>query len=285
VFEKNLIVYNGNFIPEINFRISAGNRAFLYNDSLFETFFCLPQKVIFFDDHFNRLISGMKILEMNIPEKFISRKEQIKEEIISLLKHNKINTSARVRFKVFRKEGGLYTPDNNDIEYIISTEKLKEKEFVLNEYGLTIGDFSKILKQKTSFSSFKSQDSMIYILAGKFAKKNSFDDCIIYNTENNVCETISSNIFIVKENKIFTPTISEGIIDGVMRKNVIQTAKDAGFDIEETIIKSEDLIKSDEVFLTNSISGIKWVIAYQEKRYYNNKSKKFIQLINEKFIR
>lgn len=283
MFNKRHIVYNGNFIPEENFTLSLNNRAFLYNDSVFETIFSLSHKVLFLDKHIERLISGMNALEMSVPKNFTVNK--FENEILKLLLKNKIFGSARIRLKIYRKEGGLFTPENNYTEYIITAKKLKEKKFILNEAGLKLGEFTKIRKNKTLFSNFKSQNSFLSILAGKYAKKNSLDDCIIFNDENRICETVSSNIFIVKGGKILTPALSEACVAGIMRKVVIKTAKESGILVKETSLKKEDLLQSEEVFLTNSISGIRWVIAYKEKRYFNKTAKKLIEIINEKYIK
>ena len=96
-----------------------------------------------------------------------------------------------------------------------------------------------------------------------------------------ITEFINSNIFIVKNGQIFTPPISTGCLNGVMRKNLINILKKNSFTVNEQDISTFDLTQSDEIFGTNVIQGLFSVSKYRRKEYSNNLSKQIIKLLND----
>ncbi len=278
---KQQIVYNGTFISETDTLSCIKNRAFLYGDSIFETIRVNNRNILFFEEHIERLVSGMTVLKYEIPEKFTIFKSQLKNEILNLLNRNKIFKSSRVRITVFRKSGGLYTPETNEPEYIISASKLDTDKFILNTNGLKIDIFPDIKKPINIFSPYKAANSLIYTLAGVYKNKLNLDDCLILNEENKIIESSSSNVFIVKEKKIYTPPITDGCINGIMRFQVITYAKIHNIQCKEQSLTDADLLQADEIFLSNSIKGIQWVVAYKNKRYFKRLSAFFINLLND----
>ncbi len=122
-------------------------------------------------------------------------------------------------------------------------------------------------------------------MAGIYSQKNALDDCLLLNNNGNIIEASGSNIFLIKTRQIITPGLESGCVDGVMRKNLIRIARESGFDVvDEKFVNQEDLINADEVFLCNAVSGIKWVMAFKEKRYYNNISVQLVEKLNKIFF-
>ncbi|NOZ34176.1 MAG: aminotransferase class IV [Chlorobi bacterium] len=278
---KQQIVYNGTFISETENCLCYNNRAFLYGDSIFETLRVNNRNIVFFDEHLTRLVSGMRVLKYDIPEKFTTFKSHLKEEIRGLLNRNKHFNSSRVRISVFRKSGGLYSPETNEPEYIISTTKLDTDKFILNSEGLKIALFPDIKKPINVFSQYKTANSLIYTLAGVYKSEIGSDDSLIMNEKNQIIESISSNIFIVKNKTIYTPPITDGCINGIMRFELITYAKLYDIPCIEQSLTETDLLQADEIFLTNSIQGIQWVVAYKNKRYFKRLSAFLINKLND----
>jgi branched-chain amino acid aminotransferase len=106
-------------------------------------------------------------------------------------------------------------------------------------------------------------------LAAVYKKESGFDESIILNTKGNIADTIYANLFLIKNEKIYTPALSEAPVDGVMRKQVLQLAKKQGYKIYEEAITGNDLTNADEIFLTNAIKGIQWVGQFKNKFYTN----------------
>jgi branched-subunit amino acid aminotransferase/4-amino-4-deoxychorismate lyase len=271
----SFINYNGNIVDATQPVLSSSNRAFRYGDALFETIRLMNGEILYFEKHLSRLQSGMKYLGMNWHDDFNF------QHLYLLIRHvdqvNKLNGNGRIRFEVFREDGGLYTPTSNNVSYIIEADSLNENEYRLNETGLKIDFFKEVAKPLNRLSNLKSSNALCYVMASMHKSKLAMDDCIILNTEGNIAEAISSNVFIVSKGNAITPSLEQGCVSGVMREVVIELLKEKGKKIIESKITIEDLLKADELFLTNVIDGIRWVGAIKDRRYFNALSKWLLQ--------
>jgi branched-chain amino acid aminotransferase len=273
------IIYNGDLVSINDLNLNYRNRAFRYGDGVFETIKILNGNVLFLKEHFDRLKSGINTLKIDLPS--YCDLEYFEEKIKSLAEKNNIYENGIARIIVFRAELGKYTPETNTGNFIIETEKHSEKnEFVLNKKGKLIGIYDEILKPLNTLSSIKSNNALIYILAGVFAKSKGLDDALLLNENKNIIEATSSNLFIVDKNSIYTPALEEGCLPGVMRKNIIDLASKNKIKLYECQLNIEDLKSAEEIFLTNS-NGITWVGGFEKKRYYCNVAKKINDLLNE----
>ncbi len=270
---------NGKIVSAEEPVVKASNRSFRYGDALFETIRFTYNRPQFLAEHLNRLFKGMKILKMEVNASFTV--EFFEKAILELAQKNSITTDGRVRLTVYRNEGGFYAPDTNSVSYIIEASPMEDVGYVLNEKGYTVDLFNDFKKQQNTLSSIKSANSLVYVLAGIAKHELQLDDCIIQNDKNHIIETISSNIFAVKNGVLYTPPVAEGCVDGVMRKKVIEIATTNKIAVYEIAVMQNVLLAADELFLTNSFSGIRWVVAYKQKRYFNNTSKKLIEKLNE----
>ncbi|MGZ2371850.1 aminotransferase class IV [Ancylomarina sp. YFZ004] len=272
--------YNGEFYSDDTALFTADNRAFRYGDSLFETIHCNGTQIQFLDEHIERLKLGMNQLRMDIPDHF---SETIEKNIKSLITKNKSFLGTRIRLSVFRNPGGLYTPNTNRISYLIESSKLEESKYFLNKKGLQIGLFDTYKKTSNSLSGFKTGNSLPFILAGLHKSEMKWDDCLLINERQNLVESVSSNLFIVKDGILFTPSLESGAVYGIMREQIIQIALDLGITVyDDCIMKPEQLMEADEIFLTNAIVGIRWVVAYGERRYFNRSAKVLIEELNKR---
>jgi branched-chain amino acid aminotransferase len=122
---------------------------------------------------------------------------------------------------------------------------------------------------------------MVYVVAGIYKNERALDDCILVNDKGSITEAISSNIFAVKNGVLYTSPVADGCVDGVMRKKIIEIAETSRIAVYELSIMQSVLLGADELFLTNAVNGIRWVVAYKQKRYFNNTSKKFTEKLNE----
>lgn len=274
------LCYNGEFYSDNTALFSADNRAFRYGDSLFETLHTNGTQIQFLEEHLERLQLGMKQLSMEIPENF---HETIEKNIKKLITKNKSFLGTRIRLSVFRNSGGLYTPTTNSISYLIESSKLDEPKYFLNKKGLKIGLFDSYKKTSNSLSAFKTGNSLPFILAGLHKEEMKWDDCLLINERQNLVESVSSNLFVVKDGVLFTPSVESGAVNGIMREQIIQIALSLGITVyDDCIIKPEQLEEADEIFLSNAIVGIRWVVAYEERRYFNRSAKTLIEELNKK---
>jgi branched-chain amino acid aminotransferase len=259
-----MINYNGSVFPDDEPVLNAANRSFRYGDGLFETMRTVNGKVPLFNYHFDRLLRGMKALKIQTPTYF--NVHYLKNEVQKTL--DKM-PSARVRLAVWRESGGAYTPTNFNPDFLIESSPLPDKTFSINDLGLTIGIYANFRLQQTPVSAFKTANALPYILAGIFARENSFDDVLLLNTEGAVAEAIASNIFIVKDKKVTTPPLSVGCVGGVMRLYVMGLMQQKGVELAEKNITINDIETADEIFLTNALQGIRWVEKFKDNEFKN----------------
>lgn len=272
--------YNGHLISIYEPVVSFNNRAFRYGDSLFETIRVIDGKVKFLADHLRRIKIGMTVLRMNIPVDFNA--ENINRLMSELITRNGIVNDARVRLTIFRNEGGFYTPHTNDISFLIEAEDLDHKGgYNLNEVGFTVDVFHDIKKHKDKLANLKTGNALIYVLAGIYKKDIKMDECLIINEDGNVCESISSNIFIVKNGALYTPALTEGCIEGVMRKQIIDIAQRHRILCYEIPLAFNALMNCDEMFLCNTIQGVRWIEKYKTKIYQSKLAGFFVEKLNE----
>jgi aminodeoxychorismate lyase len=281
MIENSYIIVNGKYYKSDEKVLAISNRAFRYGDSVFETMYYTKGKIQNFSQHFHRINLGLQILKMSCPLSF--NEDNISSEIHKLLIKNKIFNAGRIRLSIFRQDGGYFVPETNNIDYCIETTKLENELYTLNQKGLLIDIYSEQVKHKSFLSRIKHGNALIYVLAGIYAKENRFDDCLLLNENNHLIESVSSNLFIVKNQTIYTPSIEEGCLPGIMREKVIDCAQELNFVVfDECALTENDLLQADEIFLTNSITGIKWVVAFKNRRYYNKVSKKLTEYLNSK---
>jgi len=253
------INFNGKIIKNNKPVILADNRSFRYGDGCFETMKMLNGKIILEAYHWERLFTSLKLLHFNKSTFFIS--EAFKEEIVALAKKNHHKKAARIRVTIARGSGGLHDVQNNYPNYII------ESNNKINENGLVLDIYRDARKIADGFSQIKSNNFLCYAMAALWAKENKLNDAVILNPYDRIADSTIANIFIVKNGVIKTPALSEGCISGVMRKYLLSCLVKEGIPFEETKISVEDLAEANEVFLTNSIRGIRWVKEIANTQY------------------
>jgi branched-chain amino acid aminotransferase len=170
----------------------------------------------------------------------------------------------RVRLNVFRKDGGLYTPKTNAINYLIEASESNYQ--TKGTYEIDV--FKDFYNYSGLLSTIKTNNRMLNTLASIYANENDLDNCILVNERKGVVEVANANIFIVKDNVVKTPALTEGCIKGIVRSKVIDIlTKNKDFTIEEAVISPFEIQKADEVFITNAIMGIQAVTKYKKKSF------------------
>lgn len=273
-----MINFNGNIALEEN--ILTQNRAFLYGDGVFETVKVINNKILFLEDHYFRLMASMRVVRMEIPMNFTM--EYFEEQILNLLKEKNISGSARARITVFRKDGGLYLPKSNEVSFLIHAVALESTLYALNTAEYVVDLYKDFYVTKQLLSSIKTTNKMINVTGSIFAHENGLANCILLNDAKNVVEALQGNLFMLVGKKLITPPVSEGCLNGIMRKQILALAKKVeGIEVTEEIISPFDLQKADELFLTNVITGIQPITKYRKKEFTSNLAYLLVQKLNE----
>jgi len=275
---KRYINFNGFIYEEDEKVFSINNRAWRYGDGLFETIRVINGKPCFLEDHFLRLKKGMDVLKMQ--SSTISFKE-IQTQIEKLLEKNRIKKGGRIRLSVYRTGEGLFMPENESISYVIEAKALDNNLYTLNDKGLSVDVFNELRRTRNILSQIKTINNIPHVLTAIHKKENNLDDCIVLNDQGRVVEGISSNIFLYKNNNLYTPSLDEGCMAGVMRKQIIKIAKELNINVFEGIINGSMLLQADELFFTNAIVGVQWAVSYRQKRYFNTATKKILECLNK----
>lgn len=244
---REIIVYSDT--------IKLDNGVF-FGQGIFETIF-FGEAPYFLDFHINRLKQGLKALDM----KPLIEEDKVLEYINKLGIKNKV-----LKITVTEKNIILTTREN------IYTEEMHEKGFSLK--------ISKVLRNSTSIlPRIKSTNYIENILEKRNGAKEGYDDVIFFNEKGFLCETSVSNIFCIKDNKIYTPSCYNGLLNGTIRDWIINN-----FEVIECDITMKDLKSMDEVFVTNSLLGIMKVKSIEDLQFNKNVITKSIRDRYKKYI-
>lgn len=273
-----MINFNGNIIDS-NLNQLYNNRAFLFGDAVFETLKVLDNKILFFEDHYFRLMSSMRIMRMEIPMNFTM--EFLEQEVLNLVAQKEKAPSYRVRITVYRDSDGFYLPKTNNVGFLINAQSLENALYSISENAYEVDLYKDFYVTKQLLSSVKSTNRAINITGSVFANENGLQNCLLVNDAKNVIEALNGNLFMLLNGKLITPPVSEGCIGGILRKQILTIAKKIeGVEVVEEPISPFDLQKADELFITNIITGIQPITKYRKKEFKNDFAKQLLVKLN-----
>ena len=274
-----MINFNG-VIKDTDLQLTVSNRSFLYGDGVFETLKIVNNKILFFEDHYFRLMASMRIVRMEIPMSFTM--EYLEEQILKLVEVMAIQDSARVRFTIFRNEGGFYLPTVNSISFVIQATKLENIKYKFPKSQFEVDLYKDFIVPKQLLSTLKTANKITHVTASIFAKENQLDSSLLINETKNVIEAANGNLFMLMGNKLITPPISEGCLNGIMRKQIMAIAKQMDLvEVVEAVISPFDLQKADELFITNVIIGIQPITKYRKKEFEVSLASQLLEKLNK----
>ena len=265
-----MIVYaNGKYILQHKLNFDISDRGLLLGDGVFDTMLYQDNELIFYDDQYARLNRAAKLLYFN----FSIKNEELKKIILKLIKKNNFqNKKVAIRTNITRgiSKRGLDFEKNHMIGLYIKLN-LVESSLLLKPIKLNIAN---IRRNNTSpISQNKTLNYLDNVIEKNRASRLGYEDSIFLNIDNKVSCTTTSNIFYVQKNKIFTPPLKDGVLNGIIRgqflKKKIATTRSTTLN---------NLIKSDNIFLTNSIFGVRpvrHIFTYKkkfddDKNFYTN---------------
>ena len=273
-----MVNFNGLLVSSQE-QLWSNNRSFLYGDGVFETLKIVNQKVLFLEDHYFRLMASMRIVRMEIPMNFTM--EYLETQIIDTVNANQCSNSARVRITVYRNEGGYYLPETNQISFIIQATFLNTTAYSYDVIPYEVDLYKDFYISKQLLSTIKTTNKMIHITGSIFAKENGFQNCLLLNDEKNVVEALQGNVFMLMDGKLTTPPITDGCLNGIMRKKIISLMKSIeNIEMVEASISPFDLQKAEELFITNVITGIQSITQYRKKEYNTDLAKQLNEKLN-----
>ena len=262
-----MIIYaNGKYTSQKKLTFDISDRGLLLGDGVFYTMLYQNNKLIYYNDHYKRLKTASKLLSFN----FNLTNEQLKNIITNLIKKNNFqNKQIAIRTNITRgvSKRGLDFDKSHKVGIYIKLNIIPKSLFMKS---IKLG-IANIRRNSTSpISQNKTLNYLDNVIEKNRATKNGYEDAIFLNINKKVSSTTTSNIFYVQKNKIYTPPLKDGVLNGVMREQFLKKK------IATTQTTSlNNLLKSDYIFLTNSIFGIRPVKTISGSRKTFEGSKKF----------
>lgn len=268
----NKINFNTQLIADWPSGMLALQRGLYYGDALFESIRVFDGRIPLMSGHWERLFKGLVSMGYNVPTHWSA--DYFAKEILRVAYGN-----ARVRLTIWRSPGGLYDPLDDTPQFLITAKELINNAFDGYSEGLSIGLSEGVRLSVDSLSGLKALNGARYVAAAKEARANGWDDAIILNCREQVCEATSSNIFWIANHQVCTVPLSDGPVTGILRNLLLRILPASGYPVLEKSIHFEELQAADEVFLTNAVRGIRWVRQCEGKVFEHKHSGHFNYLL------
>lgn len=264
-----------------------GNRAFAYGDCIRETIHTCADRLCFFDMHLTHLRLGMEAAMMAIPEKFYNKDGSFAREVSKLITKNRVFRGSIITITVFRASYNPKSIKPDTIEYTVHCEPLEELGYSFNSGGLKLGIAPQNMMMTISPMSnyYTSDNEILRVAIRKQCFKDRLDDIITVNTAGHIVETANSgNLFIIKNNTIYTPPLADGCRADVMRRVILEkVAPSLGYTtVSDKPLRESDInSKVEEMFVASTRDGIQWVAAYKSLRFMRSKTMTILTKMSE----
>ncbi|WP_190300395.1 aminotransferase class IV [Rufibacter hautae] len=246
------LLYNGQTILEEELLLPISNRAFQYNDGFFETIILKEGKIRFWPQHLERIREAADALGIEMPAELFS--DQFSKTLLQLAEQNKYGSLARVKLKVWRAGAGLYTPQTDKAEWLVTVQEAQKP--LTNPIQVGICQTSRTIP--SPFSSFKGVNSPVYVLASREKASRGLDDLILLDPAGNLAELTFSNLFWIKDQMLFTPALATGCLNGILRRKLLQLVSQNNWDVQEGLFKP-DALKEAQVVFGGNVTGLRMI--------------------------
>ncbi|MEZ4722110.1 MAG: aminotransferase class IV [Flavobacteriales bacterium] len=258
----NVIYLNGIYVNRSDAKISISNRAFRYADGCFEAIRIMNGYPVFWSLHWDRLTRTLEMLQIEL----MLNESAIKEVIVKLISMNQC-LSGMLRIVVSRADGGKYMPLGNEAQVFMELTEMETPHYpepiTLKRAVL----FEEFRLPSHELGNHKTLNKTLHVLAALSAKASGCDEAFLVNDKGAVAEAISSNMCLLKNKVITTPPLSDGGLNGTIRRVLLQNSNSIGVKIIEHSITPSELLEADEIWATNASSGISAVTSYAGKSY------------------
>ncbi|GAA4298150.1 aminotransferase class IV [Nibribacter koreensis] len=251
------ITYNGQFLQEAALQLPVTNRAFQYNDGFFETLVVEQGKVRFLAEHWERMQEAASILGLEVPKDLTI--DKLEETIQALVLKNECASLARIKLKVWRTGEGLYTPQTDAVDWLLTAHGMESPSLIT----MAVGICQTVQTLLSRFSTFKGPNSLLYVMASREKKKRQLEDLVLLTASGHVAELTYSNIFWLKDNILYTPSLDTGCLNGVMRRHLLKKAV-GKWTVKEGVYAPQALHLADLVFASN-VMGLRPIESIEGK--------------------
>jgi branched-subunit amino acid aminotransferase/4-amino-4-deoxychorismate lyase len=267
-----MLLYNFEPVEEEAFNLSYLNRGFQYNDGLFDTLIFADGRIRFLHDHLDRLRRALKVLGLVLPEAWLSEATW-QQQVAWLIRENGISAPVvRIKANLWRQPGGLFTPESDQGELLITVSAQAELPAVIPQAGFIQAP----PVPYTPYSFFKGPYALHYVQASREKKRAGLDEGILTDAAGHVAECLVSNIFWWTGQVLYTPALETGCIAGIMRLNVLRACQMLRLEVREGLFFPAELLAADLVF-TSNVTGLRAIAAIGDA-HFETSSAQFKQL-------
>ena len=241
----NKVFFNGEIIDHQDAKISASDAGFLYGAGLFETMRAENGKVFAIDDHLDRLFFSAKAISISIA----LDKDGLKDAVNQVLQANQLK-NARIRLTVSNGAMGTETITPTVLNTAVENSGYPE-EYYKKGVKVILSSY----RQNTTdpLAGHKSTCYYSRLIALDQARQKNCAESIWFTVDNRLAEACVSNVFLIKDGVIYTPTLETPVLAGIARKTIFEIARQQDIQTIEKDLFIHDLLEADEVFLTNVI--------------------------------
>ena len=258
-----MVNINGQIYANDDAFISIFNTSLISGDLIFENIIVSRNKVLFYEDHYFNLLSSMRILKIKIPMSFTP--EFLEKQLLSLYaKSGFVDDNILMRILICNNVASKVNP-NSVKYYIYDIQKINYSSINFEKYTLDV--FKDYFKNTGLLSNLTTNNQLIQRIGLRYCQENDFNDCVILNNSKTISESLNGNIFMVMNDKVFTPPLNDGSNNNVIRTKIIELINNdiEGFDVIEQSLSVFDIQKSDELFISNINFGIQPVRKFRKK--------------------
>jgi branched-chain amino acid aminotransferase len=264
------ILVNGSFVLSEEYRISLPeSEGFLFSEKIRSVRTAFP----FFKETLDVIKLKLRIFGQSFTDFTANEGSGLKRQLERTLTKNKHFLGA-VFIVTFRFS-------NQKIQYTIHSEKLENTGYELNEKGLYVEAFDEIKKPASTISMLCIGSEIYWNIARNQMTNPMTDHFLIVNTENQIVEIPESNIYVLKGNSVRGASIAQGAYMDVTRPLMLKIFSKFNLEFnDESGISIQDIREADEILTVNAIQGIRWIVGFEGKRFFNHTTRKISEQFN-----
>ncbi|MGY2132472.1 aminotransferase class IV [Hymenobacter sp. HD11105] len=242
------LLFNGQLIAEEAFTLALPNRGLFYNDGFFETLIWVNGGVRFLPHHLDRMRAAATALQLSLPIA-LSTLEGLGSLFGQVVAAQGL-AAVRLRLHIWRAGAGLYTPTTQEADYLITAAPYEPTD----SPGARADISQQVRTHFSPFSFCKGPNALTYVLAAQERAARGLDEILLLDSAGHVAEAGAAAIFWLKNDCLYTPSISTGCVAGVRRTHLLHTAQAHGLATEEGLYSQQDLCTAEAVFTANVAS-------------------------------
>ncbi|MEO9891076.1 aminotransferase class IV [Aurantibacter sp.] len=273
-----MVNFNGKIVLQDSNLFDQQNRGLRYGDALTEIIRVKNGKLIFWEDHYLKLMAAMRVLRMEIPMNFTM--EFLEAEILKLLSEQELNSrTILVDIFIFRNSSTQkLLPEVSEVSYLLKGRNLASSSFRIQNGGYEVELFKDFYLSADMLTTINTTNKMLNVVGSVFANENGYQDCLLLNHNKMVVGSLIGNLFLVKDNVVKTAPLTDGALNTVVRDQLIKIIQGTeGYVFQEASISPFELQKADELFIINIESGIIPITKYRKKVYTADTANKIIE--------